>query len=175
MALCALRGMGCKENVREASQLARITAQQGSPIGQYVMGLLNMEVLNPPSYEEARQFFEQAAGQGYAAAQYRLAALHAGALISQASTKKGVAYLESAAAQEYPKALYDMGHVYGRGISAKDIEMKPDPLKAIEYFKESFKKGFEPALGYLLEYAETYSPFGENYRNTGKEFEQWEP
>ncbi|MCB1563662.1 MAG: sel1 repeat family protein [Alphaproteobacteria bacterium] len=164
MALCALRGIGRMQgSLQTVSQLANIASTHNSPAGHYATGLLNMELFNPPRYEEARGFFEQAAETGHAGAQYMLAVLHANSLLSKSSNITACGYLEQAAAQGHPKALCDLGGIYTRGLSVPGVKIEADPLKAIGYYKASYQKGFEPAVNHLGQCAGMYAP---NYIRT---------
>ncbi|MEZ5919014.1 MAG: tetratricopeptide repeat protein [Alphaproteobacteria bacterium] len=147
MALCGLRGIGRMQgSLQTVSQLANIASTHNSPVGHYVMGLLNMELFNPPRYEEACGFFERAAETGHAGAEYRLALLHLGGMIRKADPQEGVGYLKLAEEKQYPKALHLIGdHNLAGGVYSP----WPDYRQAFSYLSAAGKMGYAPAQHHL--------------------------
>ena len=71
------RGLGVSRNHNEAVRWFRKAAEQGSPEGQYNLGLMYRQGLGVQKNErEAEKWLRLAAAQGYAPAQSQAGGLH---------------------------------------------------------------------------------------------------
>lgn len=82
---------------------------------------------------EAAQFLQQAADAGSPEAQFRLAQLYERGLGVEANPAKALALYQAAAAQNYPKALNDMGFLYFQG----ELGLERDPQKGLDLFMQA--------------------------------------
>ncbi|MDT8857532.1 caspase family protein [Paracoccaceae bacterium Fryx2] len=114
----------------QESQIAAL-ADQGdtrSMTGLAYMRLNAEDSRYAPS--EAAKLLSRAADAGYAEAQFELAQLYEIGLGVEQDIPRAVALYHSAAAQDFPDALNDLGFLYYQG----DLGVARDPEKALAYF-----------------------------------------
>jgi TPR repeat protein len=89
-------------------------------------------------FDVAAEYFEAAAAEGHAGAQYNLAVLN------EDNHERMLGFLQQAAAQDHPDALYDLGSLY------LDSDVVPQDLhRAQEYFQRAAAQGHNEALHFL--------------------------
>jgi len=124
-------------------------AEGGEAHAQFLMGGFRMggRQALPKDLEAARGWFEKAAAQGYAPAQYRLGALHRhGEGVPKDSKEAARLFGLAAESGDLParNALAEL-HLYGEGV-------EENSERALELFRSAADEGFAPAqrnLGYL--------------------------
>jgi hypothetical protein len=85
-------------------------------------------------FDIAEEYYERAASQGHAGAQYNLA------MLNEDNHQRMLGYLEQAAAQDHPDALYYLGTLYFNS----DV-VQQDLSRAQEYFRRAAAHGSEEA------------------------------
>ncbi len=133
-------GVGLRAADTSEQQMAasRAAAEKGDAEAQYKLGeryLTGTGVKRDP--QEALKWYQKAAEQGYAPAQFRLS----GRLLAKGDQQEAVKWLRKAAEQEYANAQYALGlcYVYGWGV-------KKDPQEAATWYKKAvagFRKAAE--------------------------------
>jgi TPR repeat protein len=128
-ALSVIKFFGRKQNrSRQHSGLqdALKRAAFGDPFAQTLVGFLANNGLGMPrNREQAREWYQQAANEGYAPAQYCLAILSD----EEGDRERAIEYLKAAADQDYAPALFLLGvaHRVGDRVQ-KDLQKSEDLL-----------------------------------------------
>lgn len=118
-------------------------ALQNHPEAQYLMAI-QFRFNDEEAYET---WLEKSVAQNYAPAQVEMAE-HYFDQRTEDDDKRGLAILEAAVAQKEGKGLMVLGQTYILGLHGT----KADPIKGIEYLKQSSDQGFMGAYYYLGQY-----------------------
>ena len=91
-------------------------------------------------YAKARQWYEKAAAQGYAEAQYNLGVMYNNGKGVRQDYVKARKWYEKAAAQGVAEAQFNLGILYynGRGV-------RQDYVKARQWYEKAAAQGYAPA------------------------------
>ncbi len=134
-------GYGVKKDYARARKLYNVSATQGYPIAQVNLGSLYGNGYGVKrNYAKAAGLYRLAADQGEPNAQHYLGELYergegvskdyAAAALYRSATDQGVA-----------KPPFDLGRMYARGLG-----VQRDEAEAIELFRLSAERGYEPAV-----------------------------
>ena len=99
--------------------------------------------------KKACEYFETAAGDGFALAQYYLGTMYLNGIGVDKDYEEAFLHLEDAANQDYAPALCQIGYMYFNGMG-----VDPDYEQAVYYQKLAAAQGYAPAqvnLGFLYE------------------------
>ena len=127
-----------------AVELARPLAENGDPDALFLMGF-SFESLHEPARKSRGQAMDyyyrraEAAGNSEAGLRRNLILLVAG---KEEERKKGVEALESATKAGDPRGSRILGEAWLRGL----VDGKPDPAKAVAYWKAAAEAGDVPSL-----------------------------
>lgn len=126
---------------KEAEGYFMSAALKGDVKAQYNLGLMYMDdSLGEPDREKAREWFEYAAGEGFAYAQTMLG----GMCLDEGDVKTAERYFRDAAAQGEPTAQYNLGAL---GISGQ-VQMGYD--EAVGLLTKAASSGIEQARDLLM-------------------------
>jgi tetratricopeptide (TPR) repeat protein len=112
----------------------------------HVESLFNVGVSyqDDDQFDVAVEYYEQAAAEGHAGAQYNLA------MLNEDNHERMLRYLEQAAAQDHPDALFYLGSLY----YSSDV-VPQDLNRAQEYFQRAAAQGNNEALEALRDLPES--------------------
>ena len=138
-----------KTNVCD-EKTVRARAAGGHVFEQNQMGIASVLAIGPDfTVNDAVNWFEKAARQGYAPAQVNLAVIYANGWGTQQNYGAALHWLHEAAAQKYPRAYYNLGVLYlgGKGV-------RQDYAEALRWFRLGAEAGDSAAqtnLAYLYD------------------------
>jgi TPR repeat protein len=141
-----LLGMVCTLQAAEPDiQAIRKLAEKGDAWSQLNLGAAYDQGLGVKrDVDQALFWYQKAAEQGLAQAQFNLAHL----LVSEEiSTVAAAEWMQKAAEQGMPDAQYLMGVIYAEGIG---VEI--DDAKAVEWLKKAIAQGQKDAAKYLKDH-----------------------
>ena len=121
---------GCDSKTENAASDKSGNANSAESAGELEKGLA---AYKQKDYKTAFGHFKNAAEQGDAEAQYRLADSYAKAKGVERDLKKGFEWMKKAAEQGYAKAQMCIGFYYGGGVG-----VRKDPAEADKWIKQSF-------------------------------------
>jgi len=130
-----------------AAHWYRKAAQKGHVDAAYNLAHLLLHGAGvDPDDGQAVWWFTKAAEQGDATAQNSLGALyaHGRGVRSGQNDRKAIALYRLAAAQGHGDACFNLGNVYAQGRPSAGV--RPDLLKAIEFFERAASQGDREAL-----------------------------
>jgi TPR repeat protein len=143
--VCYGTGKGCRENAQEAFAWYAKAASKGVAAAQYNLGVMHMNGTGvPKSPQMAQKWLNEAVNNGYAEALPILGVLYYS--METPEYHKAFECFSKAANEGNAMALYYLGECYwnGRG-TAEDI------YAAIEAYRKSGEKGYQPAQEKLME------------------------
>jgi TPR repeat protein len=134
----AARTLYLAEDCDGAAAVARPLAEAGDAAAQDVMGLVSRWACGEPGdWQAAQGWWEKAAAQGLAAAEYHLGMLRLEDFPGQpADAALARQWLEAAAAQDYPDAFTDLGWQFESGGFGA-----PDLTEAVRLYREGRRLG----------------------------------
>ena len=120
------------------------------PIATFNVGSMLEQGRGVPQDEEtARTYFEKASHLGYSEAAWLIGHRHLWGVYGYAKDPKiALDYLNIAASKDNPKALHDLGCIYGRHLKNVEVEDYPvlqDKAKALGFLKRSAEAGHDKA------------------------------
>ena len=126
-------GWGVTADITEAYRQYHLAAEKGHPKAQTTIGI---ELYNKGEYNQAVEWFEKSAEQGFADAQYYMArCYHNGHGVEQ-NYEEEAAYYQKAARQGHTDALYNMGYCHMNGVGVEEnVEL------AAQCFKKAAQNG----------------------------------
>ncbi|MDM1546021.1 sel1 repeat family protein [Ignatzschineria indica] len=129
-------------------------ARQGDISAQLYLGKIYREgKIVPINFNESFKWYEKAAEQNNAEAQFNLALLSLTQLEMDSGEKltfkDGVNWLTKAAYQGYPPAELQMGYLYYDGVDIDGVYIKQNYIMAFKWFKKAADKGDIVAQFYL--------------------------
>lgn len=124
---------------REAAQLLQHAADAGSPEGAHRLALLYVEGSDATPRNEARalELFEKAAAAGHRRAQINAGTMYFRGQGTPRDLVRARAWLEKAAAQDDPYALYALGRAMDESLGAA----MADPVRAADLYRRAAQRG----------------------------------
>jgi TPR repeat protein len=155
-----LHGMAGQPDVQQAHALFLAAAQSGFAPAQSFIGYFHAIGLGvPKDAAQAASWYRKAADQGFAEAQFNLGYMHQMSELPDPTGKLALEWYLKAAEQKFPKAWLNLGVLLLQGKG----EVRPDPVRAVNYLKLAANAGVTPAqmnlgLLYLQGNAVTANP-----------------
>lgn len=131
-------------------------ARQGDISAQLYLGeIYSKGKIVPINFNESFKWYEKAAEQNNAEAQYNLALLSLLQLEMDSGEKltfkDSVNWMTKAAYQGYPPAEFQMGEMYYDGVDIDGVYIKQNYIMAFKWYKKAADKGDIVAQFYLAE------------------------
>lgn len=159
MGLLYEEGIDVKQDLSSAVTYYELVSECGSEDlnDQYAINCANTALgciyskgeLGEPDGNKAVEYFEKAADNGFAKAQYYLGMLYETGEVVDKDYELALSYFESAAEKDYAPALSQIAYIYFNGFG-----VDTDYVQAVYYEKLAAAQGYVPAqinLGYLYE------------------------
>ena len=130
-------GYNIERDEAKGIELIQKAAAQNNPMAIRTLAMLYMEGTEktPRDPKKAIELMKQAADLGNPESQFILAAMFFQGQNNHITQDQAIKYLEQAAQQHHPQALYAMGCYY-RGDMDKNIK---SDVKSLEYFEKANK------------------------------------
>jgi TPR repeat protein len=137
------QGLGVPRDPTEAARLYRSAAENGDPFGAYFLGEAYDMGLDGLSVDdgEAAAFYLQAAAQGLAAAEARIALLNAQGRLPVRDDAAAARWFRLSAEQEWPEGMVGWGHVLDVGIGTDR-----NAAQAVDWFERAASYGQADAM-----------------------------
>ena len=136
------RDMGIQRNNEVARQHFQAAVDEGNPMGNYGLGILELLSENETlSLNKSINFFELAAEAGYLPAYEVLAQIYSSENLHQRNIQKALNYYQILAQHEIPIAFYKLGKLYQSGSS----DFKPDLNISIKNYERADFYNYLPA------------------------------
>jgi TPR repeat protein len=124
-----LRGLGARQDDRQALKWFRRAAALGSPTAQFNLGEMYFRARGVDQDQmEAARWYGRAAEQGHAQAQFTLAAFYLIGAGVRANAQRAAYWFERAAAQGHAPSQQELGKLYGAGRG-----VPKDPVSAYKW------------------------------------------
>ena len=144
------------ENNKRVIDRIKIAADKGDPDSQFILATMYDDVLEYTNKEEAFKYYNLAAQNGIAEAQFKLGDIYyynKDLLLPNINKKLAFHYYKLAADNGYAPAQYELGDIYCDGMSeyitrtGKSVTVvSKDKTEALKYYKLAALGGVEEAL-----------------------------
>ncbi len=144
------------ENNKRVIDRIKIAADKGDPDSQFILATMYDDVLEYTNKEEAFNYYNLAAQNGIAEAQFKLGDIYyynKDLLLPNINKKLAFHYYKLAADNGYAPAQNKLGDIYCNGMSeyitrtGKSVTVVPkDETKALKYYKLAALGGVDKAL-----------------------------